>query len=794
MYFVFGVLGFLGALGASLGYLMSRAAVQSSCQREHLRRLWATLAVAFMVFVAPVMLACFAGPKPNAHPVLWTAMSCWMGLTYPVTFAALVFWVLRWWRNLAPRESDSGEPEKDSRKRLVKWVALGAAVPALLLVFCLYALFFEVNWRVQQIPATTVERIVNESKGAEFQVFQGKDGRKRLWVTLPGRHHMRFDAPADEGTLALLARHGLKCKTIVEGEDRSLDALGGPAKVLVFISAFCMAPPGLTLLVLLRRKPKELTLPHHVARPRSSEPARSDQMLVTMRRDRAPWKAFALTSACVFLLVFCAGVIFASWANNQMWHSSTVRIKLDGAAPTVVQQQVGVIRSDALLGLVVKQLCVDREWVRQFNRGRWQAPAGTPNMLRQRMNVWADTNNCEISIMLYAPDGPATIKAANAIAKAYCAQRDASPPAEIIAKAPSPATRLGPPNVRLILTIVGAILAMVLALVIGTGAAILRAWIRSRSASALRAMPTRAPAAAFTLIELLVVIGIIGILASLLLPALSRGTQKAQGVSCLNNGRQMMTAMTLYTTDNHDFFPPNPDDGNKVPGHNWAGGQAGDGGPDEFNPDVLKDPNRSLLSPYLSGNVSVFHCPGDRRKGYYQGSDPSLLGRMVLAARTFSMSQAVGTICLGFDQHGSSRNPDVHEGAPTMSVNGPWLNSQDTHQRNSPWYTYGKLSSIGPPGPAMLWVLVDEDERGLNDAAFAFGMEQPMWLDAPGTYHSGGCGFAFADGHSESHTWLSKSPKQGQRSSVINTADHNDWLWMRARTSADSTGSMPPPP
>src|SRR6266404_9834092 len=94
---------------------------------------------------------------------------------------------------------------------------------------------------------------------------------------------------------------------------------------------------------------------------------------------------------------------------------------------------------------------------------------------------------------------------------------------------------------------------------------------------------------AFTLIELLVVIAVIGILAALLLPVLSKTKQKAQGVLCLNSGKQMMFAMTLYGGDNNDFFPPNPDDGNKVPGHNWCGGNAAIGGPNEFDPDILKD-------------------------------------------------------------------------------------------------------------------------------------------------------------------------------------------------------------
>jgi len=287
----------------------------------------------------------------------------------------------------------------------------------------------------------------------------------------------------------------------------------------------------------------------------------------------------------------------------------------------------------------------------------------------------------------------------------------------------------------------------------------------------------------FTLLELLVVITIIAVLAGLLLPSLSRAKQSAQGIYCLNNGKQMMVAMTLYAGDNHDFFPPNPDDGNTDPGYNWCSGQAGIGQPQEFDPDVLKDPTRSPLINYLSGNVSLFRCPSDMRQGMYQGTDPTLVGRTVPAARTYSMSQAVGTIDPGFDagEPGNGR----HYGIPDLSVNGRWLNDQGIHRRDSPWATYGKFSSIGVTGPAILWVLVDENANGLNDAAFAFGMEDPTWIDAPGSYHNGGCGFAFADGHSEIHGWHGDPEPHSE-------AIEKDWGWMRTHTSAH-VGSGPTP-
>ena len=100
---------------------------------------------------------------------------------------------------------------------------------------------------------------------------------------------------------------------------------------------------------------------------------------------------------------------------------------------------------------------------------------------------------------------------------------------------------------------------------------------------------------AFTLIELLVVIVIIGILASILLPALARSKAVAKRIHCVGNVRQLALTAHLYADDNQYQLP--------------SGRMVRSSG---FHSFVVGFWDSAFFSGYLDRNTNVFQCTGNR--------------------------------------------------------------------------------------------------------------------------------------------------------------------------------------
>jgi prepilin-type N-terminal cleavage/methylation domain-containing protein/prepilin-type processing-associated H-X9-DG protein len=259
---------------------------------------------------------------------------------------------------------------------------------------------------------------------------------------------------------------------------------------------------------------------------------------------------------------------------------------------------------------------------------------------------------------------------------------------------------------------------------------------------------------AFTLIELLVVLAIIGVLASLLLPALGRAKGKAQSTICKNNLKQLQLAWGMYADDNEGRIVV--DTGANISGYvqsvepSWVLGNAKR---DQTDSNIKK----GLLWEYTRA-TQLYRCPTDRS---------TVKGRPGLRRfRSYSLEVSLNSVMRpGYGANGFADHPEV------------------VLRREFDAFAPSRILSF-----------LDMSEASICHGGFGVGYQDwkrgpVLWLYKPAERHAGGANLSFLDGHVEGHRWQF-TPKRyfvtasdlAELSAPESDADREDLTWIYNQT------------
>jgi len=239
-----------------------------------------------------------------------------------------------------------------------------------------------------------------------------------------------------------------------------------------------------------------------------------------------------------------------------------------------------------------------------------------------------------------------------------------------------------------------------------------------------------------------VVIAIIAILAAMLLPALNQAKEKAQGIKCMSNMKQLAVCFVMYAGDNNDGVVKNwiLPSGLSSPAA-WMSG------------DVSKTTGATNLNDIVNNRL----YPYNTSPGIYKC--PTLNGRSMSGVPAASLVRSVS-------MNGRMGGADAADAARYGVVDTSGI-------LGSGFPMFKKLAQIRSPNPSQAFVFLDESLLTVDDAYFAVRLSPAnTWQNSPTVRHSRGSGFSFADGHSELWKWRSLSKEQGldaSATSPVNT-------------------------
>jgi prepilin-type processing-associated H-X9-DG protein len=264
----------------------------------------------------------------------------------------------------------------------------------------------------------------------------------------------------------------------------------------------------------------------------------------------------------------------------------------------------------------------------------------------------------------------------------------------------------------------------------------------------------------FTQTDLLAIMITAGMLGALLLPALAATKPDSQAFRCLENQRQLVRAWQMYAQDNNGKLAPNGNEATQASSSphdpvyqgadlQWCPGRVDPSAPAGW-PTNAAFLQAGCIYPYVK-TVTVYRCPADH-------STALVYGTQLPRCRSISM-------------------------------NG-WMNPIEIWDTSANGRVFRKEGDLGLMGPANIWLLMDENPYSINDAMMAeFPPAGPTaaanlnWVDYPATYHNGGSGMSFCDGHAEIRKWTDPVVLNMRIEGPVSlpaTAGNGDLAWLQA--------------